>query len=129
MEKRCLAALTGPAATGPYSQAVAAGDLLFVSGQICLNPDGGEPMRGSFEDEARQALSNLRAILHDAGSAMDRVVKTTVFLSDMNNFAKLNDIYREFFPSDFPARTTIQVARLPLDAQIEIEAIALRGEA
>lgn len=125
MEKRCIASVKGPKATGPYSQAVVAGDLVFVSGQICLAPDGSGPKRGSFEDEVRQTLSNLAAILEDAGSGLDRVLKTTVFLSDMNNFAKLNDLYKEFFPSDFPARTTIQVARLPLDVQIEVEAIAL----
>lgn len=125
MEKRCVTSVKGPASTGPYSQAMVAGNLVFVSGQICLAPDGSGPKRGSFEEEARQTLSNLKATLEDAGTSLERVVKTTVFLSDMNNFPKLNDIYKEFFKADWPARTTIQVARLPLDVQIEVEAIAM----
>ncbi len=128
MEKRCIPVKTAPAATGPYSQVVAAGPFLFVSGQIALAPDGSGMKKGDFETELRQTLSNLQAALEDAGSSLDQVVKTTVFLADMNDFPKLNDTYREFFKSNFPARTTIQVARLPLDVKVEIEAIALQPE-
>ncbi len=128
MEKRCFESPTGPPAAGPYSPAAAAGNLLFVSGQAALAPDGSGPRKGSFEDEARLALSNVRAILEDAGSGLEHVVKTTVFLSDMGNFAALNEVYKEFFQSDCPARTCVEVSRLPLDFQVEIEAIAVLPE-
>ncbi|HEO70662.1 MAG TPA: reactive intermediate/imine deaminase [Candidatus Hydrogenedentes bacterium] len=125
MEKRCFFAENAPPAAGPYSHAVAAGTLLFVSGQAALAPDGSGPQKGRFEDEARLTLSNLRAILEDCGSGLEHVVKMTVFLADMDDFGKLNDIYKEFFPVECPARTCIQAARLPLDFQIEVEAIAI----
>lgn len=125
MEKRCIQVTTAPPATGPYSQAVVAGNLVFLSGQISLAPDGSGVRKGTFEEELRQTLENVKAALQDAGSGLEHVVKTTVFLSDMNNFSKLNETYKEFFPSNFPARTTIQVARLPLDVLVEIEAVAI----
>ena len=125
MEKRCISAPNAPPAAGPYSHAVAAGNLLFVSGQVALAPDGTGPRKGSFEDEARLALSNLRAVLEDAGSGLEHVVKMTVFLADIGNFGALNDIYKDFFASDCPARTCIEAGRLPLDFQIEVEAIAV----
>ena len=125
MKKRCISAPNGPPVAAPYSHAVAAGNLLFVSGQVAIAPDGSGPQRGSFEEEARLALSNLRAILEDAGSGLEHVVKVTVFLADINQFAALNAVYKEFFGSDFPARTCIQAGKLPLDMQIEVEAIAL----
>lgn len=125
MKKRCISAPNGPPVAAPYSHAVAAGNLLFVSGQVAIAPDGSGPQCGSFEEEARLALSNLRAILEDAGSGLEHVVKVTVFLADINQFAALNAVYKEFFGSDFPARTCIQAGKLPLDMQIEVEAIAL----
>jgi 2-iminobutanoate/2-iminopropanoate deaminase len=125
MEKRCIPAQKGPGATGPYTQAVVAGNMVFISGQICLAPDGSGPVRGTFEQEARQTLENVRLTLEDAGTDISRIVKVTVFLADMNDFPKMNEIYKEYFTSDFPCRTTIQVARLPLDVKIEVEAIAL----
>lgn len=128
MEKRCMMAPNGPPALGPYSHAVAAGRLLFVSGQGPVARDGRGVLRGTFEEEARLTLSNLKAILEDAGSGLEHVVKVTVFLADMQQFSALNAIYKEFFPSDFPARTCIQAGRLPGDIQIEIEAVAILPE-
>jgi len=125
MEKRCIVAPHGPPAGGPYSHAVAAGDLLFVSGQVAMAADGSGLEGDTFEEQARLALSNLQKVLEDVGSGLSRVVKMTVFLADMDDFAALNAIYKEFFPSDCPARTCIQAGRLPLDAKIEVEAIAL----
>ena len=128
MRKRCVPAQKGPAATGAYSQAVVAGNMVFISGQICLAPDGSGPIRGRFEDEARQTFENVKLTLEDAGTDIAHIVKVTVFLADMNNFGKMNDIYKQYFTSDFPCRTTVQVARLPLDVQLEVEAIALLPE-
>jgi 2-iminobutanoate/2-iminopropanoate deaminase len=128
MKKRCIFAPHGPTAAGPYSHAVAAGNLLFVSGQAALAPDGSGRRTASLEQEVRQTLDNLKAILEDAGSGLDRVVKTTVYLADMNDFGEMNAIYKEYFANDPPARTTIQAARLPMDFRIEVEAIALLPE-
>ncbi len=125
MKKQCLFSQSGPPAAGPYSHAVAAGNLLFVSGQGPFARDGSGPVRGTFEEEARRTFDNLGAVLEDCGSGMDHVLKVTVFLADMNQFATLNGIYKEYFPKDFPARTCIQAGRLPADIQIEVEAIAL----
>jgi len=125
MEKRCLNAPGGPPAAGPYSHAVAVGNLLFVSGQVSLAQDGSGPVLGSFEIEARQMLDNLKVILEECGSGLEHVVKTTVFLSDMDRFGELNAIYSEYFEESKPARSCVQVARLPLNFQCEIEAIAL----
>jgi len=125
MEKRCVFAPNGPPAQGPYSHAVAANGFLFVSGQGPVDPGGSGIVKGTFEEEARLTLSNLKAVVEDAGSSLAQVVKINVYLADMGNFGNLNDIYKEFFPEDFPARTCIQAGRLPMDIQIEIEAIAL----
>lgn len=112
-----------PAAIGPYAQAVAVGELLFTSGQIPLTPAGGLA-EGGIEGQTRQALENLKAILAQAGSAMDQVVKTTVFLKDMNDFARMNSVYAAEFGAHTPARSAVEVARLPRDVLVEIEAIA-----
>lgn len=114
-----------PKAIGPYSQGVIANGFVFCSGQISLDPTSGELNTGPIEDQARLVLKNLGAVLAAAGSSFDRVVKTTIFLQDMNDFAKVNQVYAEFFKAPFPARATVQVARLPRDAKVEIEAIAL----
>jgi 2-iminobutanoate/2-iminopropanoate deaminase len=113
-----------PAASAPYSPVVRAGDLLFVSGQVGMGEDN-RLVEGGFEAECRQCLARLKGLLEEAGASLDHVVKTTVFLMDMNDFSKLNEIYREHFPTDRPARTCIQVAKLPVGAIVEIEAIAV----
>lgn len=125
MDKRCIYSPNGSPAAGPYSHAVAADKLLFVSGQGPFARDGSGPVRGTFEEEARLTLSNLQTVLEDAGSGLEYVVKTTVFLANMDHFAAFNTIYKEYFSSDFPARTCIQAGRLPADIQVEIEAIAI----
>jgi 2-iminobutanoate/2-iminopropanoate deaminase len=125
MQKRCIHAPNAAPAAGPYSHAVAAGNLIFVSGQGPMARDGSGVVRGSFEEEAHRTLENLKVLLEDAGSGMDQVVKTTVFLSDMDNFGAFNTIYSEYFSENAPARTCIQAGRLPLDIQVEIEAVAL----
>jgi 2-iminobutanoate/2-iminopropanoate deaminase len=116
-----------PKAIGPYSQGVIANGFVFCSGQIPLDPASGELNTGPIEDQARLVLKNLGAVLEAAGSSFDRVVKTTIFLQDMNDFSKVNQVYAEFFKPPFPARATVQVARLPRDAKVEIEAVALVG--
>lgn len=117
-----------PAPVGPYSQAIRAGDVVYASGQIPLDPATGEKVEGEIEDEARQVLANLKAVLEAAGSGMDRVVKATVYLTDLSLFPRVNAVYAEAFDADpAPARVTVGVAALPLGAQVEIDAIALLG--
>jgi len=116
-----------PRAIGPYSQGIVANGFVFVSGQIAIDPASGELNTGTFEDQTRQVLKNLGAVLEAAGSSFDHVVKATVFLQDMNDFSRMNQVYGEFFRSPFPARAAVQVARLPRDVKVEIEAIALAG--
>lgn len=113
-----------PAALGPYSQAVKAGNLIFTSGQLGIDPETGK-MPPEVENQTANSLRNIRAILEAAGSSMDNVVKTLVFLADMNDFAAVNRIYEQFFTGTFPARSCVQVARLPKDALVEIEAVAV----
>lgn len=120
-----VASAGAPAAIGPYSQAIRAGGFLFVSGQIPLDPDTGQVVAGGIAAQTERALVSLRAILEDGGSALDRVVKTTVFLTDLGHFAEVNGVYARFFPHAPPARSTVQVAALPRGAGIEIEAVAL----
>ena len=115
---------SAPAAIGPYSQAIQIGDLLFVSGQVPIDPSTGAIVEGDIKAQAQQSLNNLKAILNAAGTNMCAVVKTTVFLADMNDFAAMNEVYAQFFQEPVPARSAIQVARLPKDAKVEIEAIA-----
>ena len=115
-----------PPPIGPYNQAVVAGGLIFVSGQIPIDPATGMMVEGDVKAQTERALKNLKAILEAAGSGLDRVAKTTVFLQDMNDFAAMNEVYGSFFSDKAaaPARSTIQVARLPKDARVEIEAVA-----
>ncbi|MEK3785171.1 MULTISPECIES: RidA family protein [Paenibacillus] len=115
-----------PGAIGPYSQAMQAGDFIFTSGQLGLDPATGEFGQG-VEEQARLSLNNVKAILEEAGSSLSNVVKTTVFLKDMNDFAKVNEVYSSFFEQPYPARSAVEVARLPKDALVEIETIALKG--
>lgn len=125
MTRQVLSSERIPPAVGPYSQAVRAGELLFCSGIVGLSPETGKLVEGEFEAEVRQVLDNVRTLLEDCGTGLDQVVKTTVFLMDMTQFALFNGIYAEYFAQDPPARSTIQVAALPLGARIEVEAIAL----
>lgn len=113
-----------PAAIGPYSQAVECGGMVYTSGMIPINPATGELVTGSVEEQAEQAISNLEALLAAAGSSIEKVVKTVVFISDMEDFGKINEIYAKHFKEPYPARSCVQVARLPKDVAIEIEAIA-----
>ena len=115
---------SAPAAIGPYSQAIQIGDLLFVSGQVPIDPSTGAIVEGDIKAQAQQSLNNLKAILNAAVTNMGAVVKTTVFLADMNDFAAMNEVYAQFFQEPFPARSAVQVGRLPKDAKVEIEAIA-----
>jgi 2-iminobutanoate/2-iminopropanoate deaminase len=114
-----------PAAIGPYSQAIVANGLVFASGQIPIDPATGEFVSGGIEEQTEQVLRNLQAVLEAAGSGLDSVVKTTVFLLDMNEFTAMNKVYGRFFSAEAPARATVQAARLPRDARVEIEAIGL----
>lgn len=115
---------TAPAAIGPYSQAIQIGQLLFTSGQIPIDPETGAMVEGGIQEQARQSLNNIKAILNAAGTNMGAVVKTTVFLQDMNDFAAMNEIYAQFFQEPYPARSAVQVGRLPKGALVEIEAVA-----
>ena len=123
-EKQIVLAEKAPKALGPYNVANRFGELVFASGQLGLDPANGELVPGGIEAETRQALLNMQNVLEAAGSSLSRVLKTTVFLRDMGDFAKMNAIYAEYFNADFPARSTIQVAALPKGGAIEIEAIA-----
>ena len=123
-QRKVIQTQHAPAAIGPYSQAIRAGNLVFASGQLGLDPQTGKLQEG-VEAQARQALSNIQAVLQAAGSNIDRVVKTTIFLADMKDFAKVNAIYGELFQHEPPARSTVQVAALPLGGLVEIEVIAL----
>ncbi len=127
MERRrpreAIATQAAPAAIGPYSQGMVCGNLLFISGQLPIDPASGELVSGSIQEKTHQVLKNLRAIAEAAGAGLEGVVKTTVFLKDMNDFGAMNSVYAEYFPDTPPARAAIQVAALPKDADIEIEAI------
>ncbi len=124
MNRKVIHTQHAPAAVGPYSQAVRAGNLVFLSGQLGLDPESGALAEG-IEAQTRQVLANMRAVLEASGSNFDQIVKTTIFLSDMGNFATVNAIYAEAFSGMPPARSTVEVAALPLGGLVEIEAIAL----
>ena len=115
-----------PKAIGPYSQAIEANGFIFASGQIAIDPSTGELNTGSIEEQTRLVLNNLKAVLEAAGSSFDKTVKCTVFLQDKKDFSRMNGVYAEFFKSPFPARAAVQVARLPKDVKVEIEAIAIK---
>jgi 2-iminobutanoate/2-iminopropanoate deaminase len=124
MEKLVISTNNAPAAIGPYSQAIKVGNLVFISGQIPIIPATGEILGGDIKLQTRQALENLKNILDAAGSSLDNVVKTTVFMKDLNDYTAINDVYKEFFTNKPPARAAVQAARLPRDVGVEIEAIA-----
>ena len=125
MDKKIISTDKAPAAIGPYSQAVEVNGLIYTSGMIPVIPETGEIVEG-IENQARQALTNVRSLLEAAGSSMDKVVKTTVFIKDMNDFARVNEVYAGFFEGAYPARSCVEVARLPKDVLIEMEAIAVK---
>ena len=114
-----------PAAIGPYSQAIEVNGMVYTSGQIPVNPQTGEIPEGCVAQD-QQALENLSNLLQAAGTSMDNVIKTTVFIKDMNDFAKINEVYATFFTNDFPSRSCVEVARLPKDVLVEVEAIAIK---
>lgn len=123
--KDIISTAQGPKAIGPYSQAIRANGFIFVSGQIALEPATGQAVEGDIAQQTERVLENLKGILEAAGSALDFAVKTTVFLKDMGDFAAMNQVYARYFPSDPPARSTVEVARLPRDVRVEIELIAI----
>lgn len=123
--KQIITTTNAPAPIGPYSQAVKAGNFLFVSGQVAINPENGELNIGNIEDETHQVMRNLKAVLLEAGLTFDHVVKSTIFLSDMGTFAQVNEIYGQYFTADFPARETVQVSVLPKNVNVEISVIAI----
>jgi 2-iminobutanoate/2-iminopropanoate deaminase len=124
MAHQIIKTALAPAPIGPYNQAVKAGNLLFISGQIALDPSSGELRTGSVEEETNQVMKNLAAILKEAGAGFSNVVKTTIFLSDMALFAEVNEVYGKYFTADFPARETVAVKGLPKNVQVEISMIA-----
>lgn len=123
--KRAVESPDAPKAIGPYSQAIVANGFIFTAGQVGADPKTGTLVEGGIEAQTEQVLKNIEAVLKASGSSLDDVVKTTVFLADLNDFAKMNEIYAKRFKMPFPARSTVQVARLPRDAKIEIEAVAV----
>ena len=128
-ERRIVSTPDAPAAIGPYSQAVVAGGLVHCSGQIALDPASGVLIAGDAHAQTKRVLENLRAVLVAAGTGLDKVLKCTVYLRDMADFGAVNEAYGTFFPSTPPARATVQVARLPRDADVEIDCVALAPEA
>jgi len=124
MKKEIIISKKVPATIGPYSPALKIGNLVFTSGQLPMDPLNGEIVKEEIEAQARRSLENLKAVLESYSIGMENVVKTTIFLKDMNNFSRINKIYGEYFTGQFPARSCVEVSRLPKDADIEIEAIA-----
>lgn len=124
--KRIIATDNAPGAIGPYSQAVEANGMLFISGQLPIDPKTGKFPEGSIKEQTRQSLANTKAILEAAGYTLDSVIKSTCLMKDLANFKDMNEVYGEFYQKDCPARAAFQVAKLPLDAMIEIETIAAK---
>ena len=124
--KKIISTPKAPAAIGPYSQAIEVNGMVFTSGVIPINPATGEQETGTVEEQAEQAIGNLAALLTESGVKLENVIKTTVFIKNMDDFGKINEIYAKYFTKDFPARSCVEVARLPKDVLIEIEAIAIK---
>jgi len=127
MDREIISTSSAPSAIGPYSQAVRAGDTLYCSGQIPIDPATGLVRRVSVDDQTKQVLENLKAVLAAAGYALTDIVRCTVYVSDMENFGQINAVYGRYFPSDPPARATVEVSRLPKDVDVEISCIAVKG--
>ncbi len=125
--KKIVATDSAPKAIGPYSQAVIHNGVAYLSGQIPLDPATGQLVEGDVVVQAERVLENLKAVLNACGSSLDRVLKATVYVKDMSDFPKINEVYARYFPSDPPARATVEVARLPRDVKVEIDAIAIAG--
>ncbi len=124
MQKNIISTDKAPQAIGPYSQAVRFDNLLFLSGQIPVDPESGEVLKGDIEEQTRQILENLSNVLTEGGSSLDNVLRTTIFLTNLEDYADVNKIYAQFFEKSMPARSTVQVSRLPMEVRIEIDAIA-----
>ena len=124
MRKNIISTNEAPQAIGPYSQAVRFDNLLFVSGQIPIEPKSGEILKGNIKEQTKQILENLNSVLTAGGSSLNNVLRTTIFLTNLEDYAAVNEMYAQFFDESQPARSTVQVSRLPMDAQIEIDAIA-----
>ena len=124
--KKIIATTAAPAAIGPYAQGIDGGSIVITSGQLPVDPATGAFAEGGIAGQTRQSLANVQAVLAEAGLTLENVIKTTVFLKDMNDFAAMNEVYATFFPGNPPARSAVEVARLPKDAMVEIEAIAVR---
>ena len=123
--KELISTQHGPKAIGPYSQAVRANGFIFISGQVAFDPATSQLVEGDIAAQTDRVLQNLKGIVEAAGSMLDKTVKTTVFLKDMNDFAKMNEVYARYFPANAPARSTVEVARLPRDVRVEIDLIAI----
>jgi len=126
MERKVINTPTAPAPIGPYNQAILSGNMLFISGQVCIDPVSGQLKNKDVQEETHQVMHNLKAILTAAGMNFNNVVKTTIFITDMNRFAEVNEIYGKYFTSDFPARETVQVSALPKFVNVEISMIAVQ---
>ena len=126
MEKKIIYTINAPAPIGPYNQAIMIDDILYISGQVCIDPATNTLKNKDLKDETRQVMSNLKAILQEAGMTFNNVIKTTIFLTDMNRFSELNEIYGTYFEGDFPTRETVQVSALPKFVNVEISMIAAR---
>jgi 2-iminobutanoate/2-iminopropanoate deaminase len=126
MDKQIINTNNAPAPIGPYNQAIQAGNMLFISGQICIDPSTGNLKNRDLQEETHQVMQNLKSILSEAGMSFSNAVKTTIFLTDMNQFGVVNEIYGKYFDSDFPARETVQVSALPKFVNVEISMIAVK---
>ena len=126
MDRKIINTPDAPSPIGPYNQAVLAGDTLYISGQICIDPKSGELKKKDIQEETHQVMHNLKAILKEAGMNFNNVVKTSIFITDMNRFAEINEVYGKYFESDFPARETVQVSALPKFVNVEISMIAVK---
>ena len=124
--KKEISTKNAPAAIGPYSQAIEVNGMIYTSGMIPINPQTGELVTGSVEEQAEQAFGNLKALVEASGSSMDKVVKTVVFIQNMDDFAKINAIYEKYFTEPYPARSCVEVARLPKDVALEVEAVTIK---
>lgn len=123
--KEIISTSKAPSAIGPYSQGIKVGNMVFISGQIPIDPDTGNVVEGGIKEQTKRVLENIKAILESIGGSLNNVVKTTVFMVDLGEFSEMNEVYKEYFPNNPPARSTIQVSALPKNVRIEIEAIAV----